>query len=471
MNRTKTGIQYCIPRICAKGKLICFCALLFAAVLFPSIPTFSQNSVWAWGSNGAQELGDFGWDSFSMHPIWVFDLADAIAISGGTSHSVALKEDGSVWDWGYCLSGGHTPCWSTPREVPELSDIVGIAAGGENFSLALRSDGTVWQWDIESPMNPAQVSGLNNVIAITAGCAHSLALKNDGTVWAWGDNYYGQLGDGTNEDKTIPVQVLGITDVIAVCGGWGHSLALKADGTVWAWGYNGYGQLGTGNNNDSFVPVQVWNLSNMVSISTGKLWFGHNLSLKSDGTVWAWGYNYDGQLGDGTTEDKNIPVQVLNISGIHAISAGGDHSLALGCDGMVWAWGGNQAGQLGDGTQEESDIPVQAKGLSDVLAISAGGFHSLSILPKAIKPPIVASIKKLSDPFRLKIRGNNFNKDITVFIGDTAWDKVSYQNSETIVLKKGKILKGKFPADGMCCVSMKLLNPDGGYAVTCFKRK
>lgn len=448
-------------------RSILMSALLFAAVLFPSIPTLSQNSVWAWGGNSASQLGDLSWGGFSTQPVWVFDISDVSAISAGSSHSVALKEDGTVWDWGYCLTGSSYPCWSYPRQVSGISDVAAIAAGGDNFSLALKNDGTVWRWDIESPI-PTQVPDLNNVVSVAAGFAHCLAVKSNGTVWAWGSNYSGQLGDGTNENRNIPVQTLYLSDVIAVVGGRTHSLAFKSDGTVWAWGGNYYGQLGDGTNEDKNIPIQASGLSSIIALSAGG---GYALALKEDGTVWAWGNNYNGQLGDGTKENKNIPVKAMNISDVQAISAGYNHSLALKNDGTVWAWGGNQGGQLGDGTQENRDIPVQASTVSNAIAISAGGDHSLSILPKAITPPTVASIQKLTDPFRLKISGSDFNKDIVVFIGYQlyeAWDNVSYKNEETIILKKGKKLKKAFP-EGQC-TSIRLLNPDGGYTITVFKR-
>jgi alpha-tubulin suppressor-like RCC1 family protein len=182
---------------------------------------------------------------------------------------------------------------------------------------------------------------------VAAGGNHSLALTSTGEVWAWGDNNQGQLGDGTNTSKNTPVQVKGVggtgylTDVIAISAGGSHSLALKLDGTVWAWGYNEYGQLG-----------------------------------------------------DGTTVNKNAPVQVLKgasvsgsayLSKVTAIAAGGNHSLALNEDKQVWAWGANAFGQLGDDTNVNKDTPVQVKGLggysflNGIVAIAAGSNHSLTL--------------------------------------------------------------------------------------------
>ncbi|HZD60824.1 MAG TPA: RCC1 repeat-containing protein, partial [Anaerolineae bacterium] len=163
---------------------------------------------------------------------------------------------------------------------------------------------------------------------IAAGARHSLALKSDGTVLAWGRNDYGQLGNETTTSSSTPVQVSGLTNVTTVTAGWWHSLALELDGTVWAWGDNRYGQLGNETTTSSSKPVQVSNLSGVVAISS--CLGAHSLALKSDGTVWAWGGNWYGQLGDGTTTMyKTTPVQVSGLSGVVAIAAGGEHSLAL----------------------------------------------------------------------------------------------------------------------------------------------
>ena len=148
-----------------------------------------------------------------------------------------------------------------------------------------------------------------------------------------------------------PKQVNGLSDIIAISGGGDHSLALRSDGTVWAWGDNHSGQLGDGTKEDKRTPVQVKDLSNVTAIFAG---YVHNLALKSDGTVWAWGYNGYGQLGDGTTTYRSTPVQVRDISGIIAISGGGDHSLALGTDNTVWEWGVYELGF--NSSQQFTDI-------------------------------------------------------------------------------------------------------------------
>jgi alpha-tubulin suppressor-like RCC1 family protein len=258
---------------------------------------------------------------------------------------------------------------------------------------------------------------LSGVKAIAAGDYYSLALKEDGTIVAWGNNSYGQLGDGTTNERNTPVQVQNLGGVKVISAGRAHSLALKEDGTVVAWGYNQFGQLGDGTTTQRNTPVQVkgypptnepvssssaasftwdtWdnNLSGVKAISAGEY---HSLAVKEDGTVFAWGYNSYGQLGDGTTTFyRTTLVQVQNLSGVKAVAAGANHSLALKEDGTVQAWGHNEYGQLGnnrghphetDDYETERRTPVQVIGLDDVEAISASGDHSLA---KVVKPPVI----------------------------------------------------------------------------------
>ena len=184
-------------------------------------------------------------------------------------------------------------------------------------------------------------------------------MKADGTVWAWGRNDHGQLGDGTTTDyRNDPAQVGGLSGVIAIAVGEQYTVALKSEGTVWTWGRNDYGQLGDGTNTDRNIPVQASELSGVIAVAAGEL---HTVALKSDGIVWTWGYNTYGQLGDGTNTERNTPVQVSGLNDITAITAGWEHTIALESDGTVWTWGDNTDGQLGDGTNMARNTPVQIK--------------------------------------------------------------------------------------------------------------
>jgi len=200
-------------------------------------------------------------------------------------------------------------------------------------------------------------------------------------VWSWGLNAVGELGDGTNVNRAVPGQVMGLPeDVVAIASAGGVNLALVGDGTVWAWGDNRNGQLGDGTTENRNVPVPVHDLRNVGAIATG---YHHSLALLRDGTVRAWGLNDQGQLGDGTTTNRSRPVEVPGLTRVTAISAngGGDdmapgrygHSLALLEDGTVRAWGANERGQLGDGTTLDRPSPVVVTGLEGIRGIEAGG--------------------------------------------------------------------------------------------------
>jgi alpha-tubulin suppressor-like RCC1 family protein len=162
-----------------------------------------------------------------------------------------------------------------------------------------------------------------------------------------------------------------------ISGGLNHTISLKPDGTAWAWGQNNFGQLGNGTNTNSNTPVQVWGLTGVIAIAAGA---HHSLAVESDGTVRAWGMNNFGQLGDGTYVSNNIPVQVSGLTNIASISAGLLHSVALKPDGTVWTWGGNEYGQLGDGTYTRGEnTPVRVSGLTGVIDIDAWGWHNLAV--------------------------------------------------------------------------------------------
>lgn len=282
-----------------------------------------------------------------------------------------------------------TPLPKPAREMPATAVPGDLLTWGINFANPpiVPYQGTL-NW------TPVQVPSLKNVIAISGGDAHSLALQADGTVWAWGDNEYGQLGDGTKADwickdgeqrcypgpadhTTLSVQVVGLSGVTAVSAGASHSLALKADGSVWAWGVNRYGELGDGSTINRQTPVRAANLTGIVAIAAGRR--GQSLALQADGSVWVWGNNESGQLGLGNTTPYSTPVPLPGLKDVVAIATGNNHSLALKSDGTVWTWGNNSAGQLGDGSTTNHSRPVQVIGLKDVVAIAGGGAHSLAL--------------------------------------------------------------------------------------------
>jgi alpha-tubulin suppressor-like RCC1 family protein len=379
-----------------------------------SVALKSDGTVWTWGWNRDGQLGD-GTKTRRSVPAQVIGLTEVTAISAGGYHTVALKSDGTVWTWGQNLFGqlgdGTYTYRDTPVQVTGLGGVAAIACGSQ-FTMALTRGGTVWvwgdnfkgvigNWDTyragKSPI-PVQKSGLAGVTAIAAGSDHAMALKRDGSVWTWGGNGWGQLGGGTvnsNASRWDPQPVLTGAKAIAAGGGsthnW-HSIIIMLDGRAWTFGRNRSGELGNGTTisnmyPNSAPPAPVIGLTDATAAAAGDEF---TTALRSDGTVWSWGNNIYGQLGDGTTVGKNTPVQVSGLTGVAALVAGGPHALVLKDDCTVWAWGGNSSGGLGDGTTSNRRTPVQVTGLGAARPQGCRIPQTDAAPPVAASPPLDA---------------------------------------------------------------------------------
>src|ERR1035437_176055 len=368
-----------------------------------SMSICNDSTVMSWGYNANGQLGD-GINSVadSLHPVHVVTLNGIMGIAGGGWFSLALKKDSTVWAWGYNQMGqigdGSVFERDSPVQVTGLTGIKTVQAGFD-FSTALKSDGTVWAWGNNSSgqlgdgliladsTRPGQVIGISNVADIASGQFHTLALKYNGSVWAWGGNQNGQLGYGTNTlDSTTAGQVSIITNIIAIGCGYFHSLAVKSDSTVWTWGNNQYGQLGNGSTNTTgcncvSTLAQVNGLTGVIAVAGGHF---HSLALKKDGTVWAWGYNIHGQLGNGNNNESYVPIQVSGLNNVVAISAGWEHSMALKSDGTVWEWGYNLYGQLGNG-DELNAVKKPLVQVTILCSVLTSGIDELPVINSFVK--------------------------------------------------------------------------------------
>jgi len=348
----------------------------------------SDGSLWAMGLNSYGQLGD-GTSGFynktNLPEQIVSSNVTAVATGGGFigdfgqgpwGHTLFLKSDGSLWDMGYNrlgeLGDGTIKNTNRPEQIV-ASNVTAIAAGAYH-SLFLKNDGSLWGMGsagfgalgLASSTHIPQMIVASGVTAIAAAGFDSYFIKSDGSLWGMGENTFGSLGDGTYTNAPLPERLVS-SNVTAIAAGGDpeisysivHALFLKSDGSLWAMGYNSYGQLGDGifatNAPYGTNQPEMIVASNVTAIAAGSF---HSLFRKSDGSLWVMGYNTSGELGDGTGNNTNRPEQIV-AGNVIAIAGGYDQSLFVRSDGSLWAMGGNSYGELGDGTYNSSNLPEQ----------------------------------------------------------------------------------------------------------------
>lgn len=391
-----------------------------------------DGTMWMWGDNTYGQLG-IGNTTNNWIPIQVGTASNWKDISCGEGHSVALKTDGTLWAWGRNnygqlstglgrinssipiqigtdnnwkeISAGrhHTlakkitnqlffigACYGTqfsqPNPVTTATDWANFSASAF-VDYAIKLNGTLWKWShtAAAASGIAQVGTATNwsKVASSHGTSieeHALLIRTNGTLWAIGKNQFGQLGDGTVIEKTLPVQIGTATDWSFVCAGLYSSFALKSNSSLWVWGMNQHTQFGNYKNKNVFQPVlspSSWKSASTPISSFG----GHTLAIASNGTLWSWGQNNDGQLGNGTTyTHKVLPVQIGTSTDWKQVTNGNFASLALRQNGTLWAWGRNTYGVLGTGTGTSNILtPYQVGTDTTWKQVSAGNEHVLAI--------------------------------------------------------------------------------------------
>lgn len=359
---------------------------------FQTIARRADGKLYAWGQNNWGQLGDNS-NLQRLSPVAVNNGAGTTAwrqVAVGDQFAVGIRAGtgtattgGTLWAWGLNSNGqlGQKNLINSniPKQIGTDATWVSVSAGKYHV-LALKADGTLWAWGRNSEgqlgdttvlgrQEPVKVGGTDKTntatwIAFSAGGTHSLGIQKDGTLWTWGDNTYGQLGNASTSPTPVSTPAkIGTATYNLVSAGASHSMAIATNGTLWGWGSNSNGQLGnntTGGGTPGVsnvtAPRQVspdtdWNL-----VSAGGL---HTLAVRKDGTLWAWGSNADGQLGDGSGADDAISPRQIGLDRTWvAISAGDGHSAGLKADNSLWTWGRNADGQLGNGKTATSPIPV-----------------------------------------------------------------------------------------------------------------
>ena len=305
-------------------------------------------------------------------------------ISTGNVHTVAIREDGTLWSWGGISSR------TTPTKISSETDWTMVSAGYA-YTMAIKEDGTLWAWG-SNPSGqfgngtfstvaetPIKVGSDNDWAYVYAGWKHTMAIKTDGTLWACGENQWFQLGVPSMESRYVLTQVGSATDWKTVSIGEDYTVALKTDGTLWAWGRNNNGQLGDGGSFTVYSPTKIGVATDWDMVSAGR---NHTVAIKEDGTLWAWGANNRGQFGDGTRTSKTSPTQIGSAEWA-TVSAGSGHTVAIKKDGTLWAWGFNSLGQVGNGNASadtDADvITTRVISLDKHTAVFASGAYTVAV--------------------------------------------------------------------------------------------
>jgi alpha-tubulin suppressor-like RCC1 family protein len=363
--------------------------------------------LWTWGLGSYGQLGDNTIISRST-PVTTFaGGTNWKQVSSGGYHCAAIKTDGTLWTWGRGTSGqlgtNNTTSISTP---------VTTFAGGTNWkqvsagsihTAAIKTDGTLWTWGAGTEgrlgtNNTSQrntpvttfVGGTNwkqvsttGTTGIFDGGAHCAAIKTDGTLWTWGRNYDGQLGINNTTDKSTPVTTFaGGTNWKQVSCGFAHIAAIKTDGTLWTWGENDQGRLGDLDNKGNVnieTPVTTFaGGTNWKQVSSGG---EHTTAIKTDGTLWTWGNGSNGELGTNNTSNRNSPVTTFaGGTNWKQVSAGSIHTAAIKTDGTLWTWGNGGLGRLGTNDTSQRNTPVTTfAGGTNWKQVSSGREHTATI--------------------------------------------------------------------------------------------
>jgi len=364
------------------------------------ISTDSENTLWTWGNNNIGELGTGTSVNRSSPGTTAGCGTTWCGFSSGCQQSAAIKTDGTLWTWGANTCGRLGDNTVTTRSSPVTTAGGGanwrqVSAQGFRHMSAIKTDGSLWTWGCNtygqlgnssttSRSSPGTTAGGGSTWCQTsAGNNHTTAVKTDGTLWTWGLNSYGNLGTNNIVSRSSPGTTSGAGSTWCMAaGGVCHSVAVKTDGTLWTWGLNSSGQLGTGGTVNRSSPGTTAGCgTTWCTVTAG---CAISAAIKTDGTLWTWGLNTCGRLGDGTTITRNSPVSTVGGTNswcqVSTSTLGGNHTTAMKSDGTLWTWGLNSSGQLGTGTTVGRSSPgTTVAGGTTWCTTSSGSLHTMGI--------------------------------------------------------------------------------------------
>ncbi len=345
-----------------------------------SVTTSSTGVLWTWGAGLNGRLAN-NQTSNSLTPITTFDGGtNWQQVSSGNSHASGIKSDGTLWTWGYGLNGRLGNNAATDRLTPVTTFSGGTnwsqVSAGDSHTAAIKTDGTLWTWGVgvngqlgnnavTDRLTPVTTfAGGTNWSQVSAGSNHTVAVKTDGTLWTWGSGSSGELGNNQTTQRNTPVttfaggtnwkQVTSVSSGESQCVG-----AIKTDGTLWTWGAGGFGRLGNAQITDRLTPVTTFSGgTNWSQVSAGR---DTMAAVKTDGTLWIWGYSTYGRLGNGSVSTTNVSTPITTFAGgtnWRQVDCGSFSTLAIKTDGTIWTWGYGSNGSLGVNDTTRRSTPV-----------------------------------------------------------------------------------------------------------------
>jgi alpha-tubulin suppressor-like RCC1 family protein len=373
----------------------------------------TDGTLWTWGNSDVGQLGRISPGINRLTPITTFaggtnwadtengEVDELYTLSSGSAHTAAVKTDGTLWTWG----GGPFGRLGTNDSITRSTPVTTFAGGtdwkqvssGYQHTAAIKTNGTLWVWGsggfgrlgnnfITNRSTPVQVFGsATNWKQVSAGNLHTAAIKTDGTLWTWGNGTLGRLGNNATIDRSTPVTTFaGGTNWKQVSSGNQHTAAVKTDGTLWTWGSGGSGRLGTNATITRSTPVTTFaGGTNWKQVSSGD---SNTAAIKTDGTLWTWGFGNSGRLG--TNDTTSILTPVTTFAGgtnWKQVSSGLSHTAAIKTNGTLWTWGNGSYGQLGTNDTTNILTPVTTfAGGTNWKQVSSGDSHTIALVDDGV---------------------------------------------------------------------------------------